>query len=87
VASTSLADPINFSEYFGEQVGCDQVPASIVDWTRPAGNTDSNGYQYAGTWIQTSFGTCIRGSFSQQDWGWTTGISVVHGGADGGGAG
>ena len=85
VASTSLANPNDFSEYFGKPVACDQVPVSIVDWTRPAGNTDSNGPQYAGTWTHTSIGSCIRGSSSQQDWGWTTGFSVVHGGADFGG--
>jgi hypothetical protein len=52
----------NFSEYFGDQVACNQVPMSIVDFTQPAANLLGNGaYQYYSTYNGYTIGNCTDG--------------------------
>jgi Domain of unknown function (DUF3472) len=59
-AMTSVQD---FSEYFGPQVACNQVPMSIADFTQPAANLLGNGaYQYYSSYSRFTKASCTGGS-------------------------
>ena len=53
----------NFSEYFGVQVACNQVPMSIADFTQPAANLLGDGaYEYYSSYSGYTQGSCTGGS-------------------------
>jgi hypothetical protein len=55
----------NFSEYFGPQVACNQVPMSIIDFTQPAGDLMGNGaYRYYSTYTNYTRANCTGGTVS-----------------------
>jgi hypothetical protein len=55
----------NFSEYFGQQVACNKVPKSIVDFTQPAADLMSNGaYRYYSHYAGYTRASCTGGGVS-----------------------
>ncbi len=78
---TLMAVPMNFTEYFGNAVACNQVPVSIVDWTQPASNSQGNGaYQYYSAYSSWTKGACTGGSATAKNYGWTQGVRALMGG-------
>lgn len=74
---TLTAMPMNFSEYFGTAVGCDQVPVSIVDWRRPEMNRGASSYQYGSAYDRAHRGACTGGKAVASD---STLVRVTMGG-------
>ncbi len=67
VASThqAMTSVQNFSEYFGQQVACNKVPMSIVDFTQPAADLIGNGlYRYYSRYAGYTKGSCTGGGVS-----------------------
>jgi hypothetical protein len=80
-AHNLMRPPMNFTEYFGTAVACNQVPVSIVNWTQPAANSGGGvSYQYGSTYSSWSKGSCTGGSVTPTDYGWTKGAFVRMGG-------
>jgi hypothetical protein len=74
--------PGNFSEYFGPAVPtCSNVPVSIADWTRPAGNNSAAGYGTFGSFSGGSRGACTGGSVTSRTNNSRPGARIVMGGA------
>jgi hypothetical protein len=74
--------PANFSEYFGPAVPtCADVPVSIADWTRPAGNRSSSGtYGVYGSFSVSDRGACTGGSVVKRTNDGQPGVRVTQGG-------
>ena len=73
--------PMNFSEYFGPAVPtCSNVPVSIADWTRPAGNKTSTGYGTVGSFSKGDRGACTGGSVTARTNNSLPGARIVMGG-------
>lgn len=72
---------MNFTEYFGPAVPCDQVPQSTVQLTQPAANLDTSSQTYAYYSHFTRFTKldCTDGSGTPMDYGWTHGVQLVLG--------
>ncbi len=76
-----MAPPRNFSEYWGDAVGCDSVPQSVVQFTQPAANQQQPGvYQYGSRYAGTSRGSCTGGGVTEVDLGWTRAARATLGG-------
>ena len=79
---TLMTPPRNFSEYWGDQVGCDAVPQSVVLFTQPAANQQQPGsYQYGSRYSSWSRGSCTGGGVTVTDLGWTKAARTTLGGA------
>lgn len=73
--------PLNFSEYWGDQVSCTNVPISNTDFTQPAANSLGGGlYQYGSVYSSYSRGSCTGGTVIPVDLGWTRAARVILGG-------
>ena len=76
-----IAQPSNFTEYYGTAVSCDSVPLSTVYWTQPAANhLGSGSYQYGSSYSSSRRGNCTGGTASAHDFGFTRGARVDMGG-------
>lgn len=70
--SGAIMPPSNFSEYFGGDVGCNNVPVSTVLWHPPRGDQQGAGvYRSTGTYSGGNRGACVGGS--------TSGVTVKEG--------
>ncbi len=77
----TLAEAINFSEYFGQALPCDRVPLSKINLTQPAANRRGDGtYGYYSTFAAHWKNTCANGSGTPVNFGWTKGVALVLGG-------
>lgn len=78
---TLIAGTSNFSEYYGQQVGCDAVPVSRVSWTQPAANQQQEGrYQHLSRFASASAGDCTGGAVREESFGTTRGATIELGG-------
>jgi hypothetical protein len=79
---TLTTTPLNFSEYWGDAVACNNVPISNTDFTQPAANSRGGGlYEYGSTYSSYSRGSCTGGTVTHVNLGWTRAARVVLGGA------
>ena len=75
-----MGQPMNFSEYFGPAVACDEVPLSIALWSSPEANKrSSGGYRYSSTRGGSSRGECTGGGVEPHRFG-RQGVKVTQGG-------
>ncbi len=70
---------MNFTEYFGPAVPCDQVPQSVVHLTQPAANKGADRYGAYSTYTRANTLTCTNGWGVPEDHGWTKGVRLVLG--------
>lgn len=78
---TTITNAQNFSEYFGDQVACNAVPLSVVDFTQPAANSRGAGtYDALGSFTDWNRGSCTGGSATLVNLGWTNAARVTLGG-------
>lgn len=76
-----MTSVMNFTEYFGPAVPCNQVPKSIADFTQPAANSQGGGrYQYGSRFSSSYRGSCTGGSVTVVSYGWTNAARVTQGG-------
>lgn len=78
-----LGQVMNFSEYFGPAVPCNQVPRSIIHLTQPAANSHGDAigrYSYYSRFAGFGKLECTGGSATPKDYGWTQGVRLVLGG-------
>jgi hypothetical protein len=73
--------PMNFSEYFGPAVPCDQVPLSVALWSSPRANlrADGSGYRFSSTRNGSSRGNCTGGEVESHGFG-IQGVKITQGG-------
>lgn len=77
---TLMQRPMNFSEYFGPAVPCDQVPLSVVLWSSPRANQRDDGtYRVSSTRDGSSRGECTGGVVEPHSFG-TRGVKITQGG-------
>ena len=77
---TLMGEPMNFSEYFGPAVPCDEVPVSVALWSAPgAQKKHGGGSRYTGVWDGSSRGECTGGSVESHKFG-KQGVKVTQGG-------
>lgn len=77
---TLMGESMNFSEYFGPAVPCDEVPVSVALWSAPGANRKpSGGYRYTGARDGSSRGECTGGGVESHAFG-KQGVKVTQGG-------
>ena len=75
-----IAAPMNFSEYFGPAVDCNEVPVSVALWSSPEANRlAKGGFRYDSTRGTSARGACTGGGVTPHRFG-TQGVKVVQGG-------
>jgi hypothetical protein len=78
---TLTTTPLNFSEYWGDAVACDNVPVSVADFTQPAANSLGGGrYEFGSVYSSFSRGGCTGGSVNVVDLGTTKAARTTLGG-------
>jgi hypothetical protein len=78
-----VGDVVNFSEYFGPPVPCNQVPQSVIDLTQPAANSNGdnvNTYQRYSKSSGWSKASCTNGMGSPMNYVTTNGLRLTLGG-------
>jgi hypothetical protein len=80
-AKTLTTTPMNFTEYWGEDVGCNNVPVSVAYYTQPAANSQGgNTYQYGSVFASSYRGPCTGGSTTVVTVGTTRAARITMGG-------
>lgn len=80
-AKTLTTTPMNFTEYWGEDVGCDNVPVSVAYYTQPAANSQGgNVYQHGSVFASSQRGACTGGTAAVVPVGTTRAARLTMGG-------